>query len=138
VIQSMEAAVGIKVSVTPTQFTTALNRADAGTFDAFAVGWSGRVDPDGNIFGFVATPGTLNDSGFTNSKLDYILNGARKSLTIKARTTLYRAAMQIIHRQRPLIYLYHPVNYYGVTKKVDGVQIYGDGLIRVNTAGYTK
>jgi peptide/nickel transport system substrate-binding protein len=138
VIQSMEAAVGIKVTVTPTQFTTALNRADAGTFDAFAVGWSGRVDPDGNIYGFVATPGTLNDSGFTNAKLDYILNGARKSLTTKARTTLYRAAMQIIHRQRPLIYLYHPVNYYGVSKKVDGVQIYGDGLIRVNTAGYTK
>ena len=138
VIQSMENAVGIKVSVTPTQFTTALNRADAGTFDAFAVGWSGRVDPDGNIYGFVATPGTLNDSGFTNSKLDYILNGARKSLSTKSRTTLYRAAMQIIHRQRPLIYLYHPVNYYGVTKKVDGVQIYGDGLIRVNAAGYTK
>jgi peptide/nickel transport system substrate-binding protein len=138
VIQSMENAVGIKVSVTPTQFTTALNRADAGTFDAFAIGWSGRVDPDGNIFGFVATPGTLNDSGFSNAKLDYILNGARKSLTTKSRTTLYRAAMQIIHRQRPLIYLYHPVNYYGVTKKVDGVQIYGDGLIRVNNAGYTK
>ena len=138
VIQSMEGAVGIKVTVTPTQFTTALNRADAGTFDAFAIGWSGRVDPDGNIYGFVATPGTLNDSGFSSAKLDYILNGARKSLTIKARTTLYRAAMQIIHRQRPLIYLYHPVNYYGVTKKVDGVQIYGDGLIRVNAAGYTK
>jgi peptide/nickel transport system substrate-binding protein len=138
VIQSMEDAVGIKVSVTPTQFTTALNRADAGTFDAFAIGWSGRVDPDGNIYGFVSTPGTLNDSGFSNAKLDYILNGARKSLTIKARTTLYRAAMQIIHRQRPLIYLYHPVNYYGVTKKVDGVQIYGDGLIRVSNAGYTK
>jgi peptide/nickel transport system substrate-binding protein len=138
VIQSMEAAAGIKVSVTPTQFTTALNRADAGTFDAFAVGWSGRVDPDGNIYGFVATPGTLNDSGFTSAKLDYILNGARKSLTTKSRSTLYRAAMQIIHRQRPLIYLYHPVNYYGVTKKVDGVQIYGDGLIRVNNAGYTK
>jgi peptide/nickel transport system substrate-binding protein len=138
VIQSMEAAAGIKVTVTPTQFTTALNRADAGTFDAFAVGWSGRVDPDGNIYGFVATPGTLNDSGFTSAKLDYILNGARKSLTTKARSTLYRAAMQIIHRQRPLIYLYHPVNYYGVSKKVDGVQIYGDGLIRVNNAGYTK
>jgi len=138
VIQSMENAVGIKVSVTPTQFTTALNRADAGTFDAFAVGWSGRVDPDGNIYGFVATPGTLNDSGFTNSKLDYILNGARKSLSTKSRSTLYRAAMQIIHRQRPLIYLYHPVNYYGVTKKVGGLKVYGDGLIRAYNAGFVK
>jgi peptide/nickel transport system substrate-binding protein len=138
VIQSMEAAAGIKVTVSPTEFTTALNRADAGTFDAFAVGWSGRVDPDGNIYGFVATKGTLNDSGFSNAKLDYILNGARKSLTTKSRSTLYRAAMKIIHGQRPLIYLYHPVNYYGISKKVAGVNIYGDGLIRVSGAGYTK
>jgi peptide/nickel transport system substrate-binding protein len=136
VIQAMEGAVGIKVTLSPTEFTTALNRADAGNFDAFAIGWSGRVDPDGNIYGFVATKGTLNDSGFSDPRLDYVLNGARKSLTKKARITLYRVAMQIIHRQRPLIYLYHAVNYYGVSKKVTGVQIYGDGLIRAQFAGY--
>jgi peptide/nickel transport system substrate-binding protein len=138
VIQSMEAAVGIKVTVSPTEFTTSLNKADAGTFETYAVGWSGRVDPDGNIYGFVATKGTLNDSGYSNAKLDYILNGARKSLTTKSRDTLYHAAMQIIHRDRPLIYLYHPVNYYGISNKVTGVQIYGDGLIRAQFAGYTK
>ena len=43
--------------------------------------------------------------------------------------------MKIIHRDRPLIYLYHPVNYYGVSKKVTGVQVYGDGLIRAQYAG---
>ena len=43
-------------------------------------------------------------------------------MTEKSRMTLYRAAMKIIHRDRPLIYLYHPVNYYGVTKKVAGVK----------------
>ena len=138
VIQSMEKAVGINVSVEPTEFTTSLNKATAGSFDAYAIGWSGRVDPDGNIYGFVACPGTLNYSGYSNSKLDYILNGARKSVTTKARDTLYRAAMQIIHRERPLIYLYHPVNYYGTTKKVAGVQIFGDGLIRAAFAGYTQ
>ena len=43
--------------------------------------------------------------------------------------------MKIIHRQRPLIYLCHPVNYFGVTKKVTGVQCYGDGLIRPTSPG---
>jgi peptide/nickel transport system substrate-binding protein len=138
VIQSMEKAVGINVTVQPTEFTTSLNSATAGNFDAYAVGWSGRVDPDGNIYSFVATPGTLNYSGYTNAKLDYILNGARKSVTTKARDTLYRAAMKIIHSQRPLIYLYHPVNYYGISKKVTGVQIYGDGLIRAQFAGFAQ
>jgi peptide/nickel transport system substrate-binding protein len=138
VIQSMEKAVGITVNVKPTEFTTSLNEATGGQFDAYAVGWSGRVDPDGNIYSFVATPGTLNYSGYSNTKLDYILNGARKSLSTKSRDTLYRAGMTIIHRARPLIYLYHPVDYFAVSKNVTGVQIYGDGLIRAQFAGYTK
>lgn len=137
VIQAMVKAVGFEVELKPTEFVASLSNADAGKFDVFAIGWSGRVDPDGNIYGFVATPGTLNDSGFSQAKLDYILNGARKSVTEKARITLYSAAMKIIHSQRPLIYLYHPVNYYGVTKKVAGVKVYGDGLIRAQTAGFT-
>ena len=138
VIQAMEKAVGITVNLKPTEFTTSLNEATSGQFDAYAIGWSGRVDPDGNIYGFVATPGTLNYSGYSNPKLDYILNGARKSLSKKSRDTLYRAALTIIHRQRPLIYLYHPVDYFAVSKKVGGVQIFGDGLIRAQFAGYTK
>ena len=137
VIQSMEKQAGFDVSVHPTEFVTSLNNADAGNFDTYAVGWSGRVDPDGNIFGFVATPGTLNDSGFSDNRLDYILNGARKSVTTKARDTLYAAAMKVIHDQRPLIYLYHPVNYYGVSKKVEGVKVFGDGLIRAYNAAYS-
>jgi peptide/nickel transport system substrate-binding protein len=138
VIQAMEQKVGFDVSLKPTEFVSSLNAADAGNFDVFAVGWSGRVDPDGNIYGFVATPGTLNDSGYSNPKLDYILNSARKSVTQKSRTTLYTAAMKIIHRDRPLIYLYHPVNYYGVSSKVAGIQVYGDGLIRAYYAGFVK
>ena len=123
VIQSMEKAVGIDVSVEPTEFTTSLNKATAGSFDAYAVGWSGRVDPDGNIYGFVASPGTLNYSGYANPKLDYILNGARKSVTDEgSRHALPRSRCRSSTVQRPLIYLYHPVNYYGTTKKVAGVQ----------------
>ncbi len=138
VIQAMEQQVGIQVDLKPTEFVASLSAADAGKFDCFAVGWSGRVDPDGNLYGFVSTPGTLNDSGYSNPKLDYVLNGARKSVSEKARIALYAAAMKIIHRDRPLIYLYHPVNYYGVTKKVSGVKVYGDGLIRAYNAGYVK
>lgn len=137
-IQAMEQKVGINVIPEPTEFTTSLNKATAGSFDAYAIGWSGRIDPDGDIYGFVATPGTLNYSGYSNARLDYILNGARKSLTTKSRDTLYRAAMQVIHRDRPLIYLYHPVYYFGVAKNVTGIQIYGDSLIRAAFAAYTS
>lgn len=136
VIQAMEQKVGFAVSVSPTEFTTSLNNATAGNFDIYTVGWSGRVDPDGNIYGFVASPGTLNYSGYSNPKLDYALNIARKSVTTKSRDTIYRAAMKLIANDRPLIYLYHPVDYFGISNKVQGVQIYGDGLIRAQFASF--
>jgi peptide/nickel transport system substrate-binding protein len=138
VIQAMEKAVGFDVELQPTEFVTSLNRADAGNFQCFNVGWSGRVDPDGNIYGFVHSKGTLNDAGFSNAQLDLVLDNARKATTDKARTTLYSTAMRIIHRQRPLIYLWHAIQRDGVSKKVDGVQMYGDGLIRAYYAGFVQ
>lgn len=137
VIQSMVKEVGFNVQLDPTEFVASLNRASAGKYETWQIGWSGRVDPDGNIFNFVHSTGTLNDAGFVSPKLDYILNNARKSVTQKSRITLYAAAMKIIRAQRPLIYLYHPVNYYGASKRVAGVQVYGDGLIRAQLAGFT-
>ena len=119
-IQAQEKAVGINVVIQSTDFVSSLAAADAGNYDAFLIGWSGRVDPDGNIYSFVATPGSQNDSGYSNPKLDYVLNGARKSATTKSRSTLYHAAEQTILNDRPLIYLYYPVTRAGVEKTVGG------------------
>jgi peptide/nickel transport system substrate-binding protein len=135
-IQSEEEAAGIHVQLQPTEFVSSLAKADAGQYDAFAIGWSGRVDPDGNIFQFVATKGSQNDSGYSNPRLDVILNNARHAKSMAARRTLYRAAIRIIRSDRPLIYLWHPVNYFGVTNKVTGVKVYGDGLIRAEFAQF--
>ena len=46
--------------------------------------------------------------------------------------------MRIVHRQRPLIYLWHPVQRDGVSRRVDGVQMYADGLIRAYFAGFLR
>jgi peptide/nickel transport system substrate-binding protein len=137
-IQAQEAAVGIKVNVQSTDFVTALSKADAGTYDAFLIGWSGRVDPDGNIYGFVATPGTLNDSGYSSAHLDRLLNRARSASTTKARRDYYKAAVTLIMTNRPLIYLDHPVTNSGISTRVAGVTLYPDTLLRVAFAGYTK
>jgi peptide/nickel transport system substrate-binding protein len=137
-IQSEEKDAGINVDLQPTEFATSLNKEDAGNFEAFVVGWSGRVDPDGNIYQFNATKGSLNDSGYSNSRVDLILNNARHAQGKKARLTLYRAGIKILRKDRPIIYLYHPVNYDGVVNNVTGVHVYGDGLARVEFAAFTK
>jgi len=138
VIQSMEKAAGFDVTLDPTEFVTSLRRADAGQFDVFAIGWSGRVDPDGNTYLFLHTGGTQNDSGFSDPRVDRALDNARKAATQKAREVTYAAAFQKVRRQRPIIYLYHAVTRHGVSKKVTGVGVYGDGLLRAQYAGFAK
>ncbi|HEY2372048.1 MAG TPA: ABC transporter substrate-binding protein [Gaiellaceae bacterium] len=135
-MQSEEAAVGIKIVIDSTDFVTSLSKADAGTYDTFQIGWSGRVDPDGNIYQFVATTGSQNDSGYTNARLDLILNNARKASTVEARQTLYRAAQKIILNDRPLIYLYHPVTRAGLSTSLKGITMYPDTLLRVAFATF--
>ncbi|HZR94643.1 MAG TPA: ABC transporter substrate-binding protein [Gaiellaceae bacterium] len=135
-IQAEEEAVGIKVVIDSTDFVTALSKADAGTYDTFQIGWSGRVDPDGNIFQFVHSLGSQNDSGYSNPRLDLILNNARKAATEQARKTLYRAAQKIMLADQPLIYLYHNVTRAGVSVKLKGVQMFPDTLTRVAFASY--
>jgi peptide/nickel transport system substrate-binding protein len=135
-LQAEEQAVGIKLVIDSTDFVTSLSKADAGTYDTFLIGWSGRIDPDGNIYQFVATPGSQNDSGYSNARLDLILNNARKAATPTARKTLYKAAEQIILRDRPLIYLYYPITRAGLSKKLQGVTMYPDTLLRVAFAQF--
>ena len=135
-LQSEEQAVGINVVIDTTDFVTSLSKADAGTYETFQIGWSGRVDPDGNIYQFVATTGSQNDSGYSNPRLDLILNNARKATTDKARQTLYRAAQKIMLNDRPLIYLYHAVDRAGINRQIKGIQLFPDTLLRVAFAQY--
>lgn len=135
-VQSEAAKAGFKVTLAPTEFVTALSRADAGNFQTFAVGWSGRIDADGNVYQFAHSKGSQNDSGYVDPLADLTLDNARKAATLKSRITSYRAFLKRALRDLPIIYLYHPVNRHGVTRKVTGVQTFGDGLIRAQFAGY--
>jgi peptide/nickel transport system substrate-binding protein len=130
VIQSMAGEAGFRVELQPTEFVTALRRQDLGNYDTFAVGWSGRVDPDGNIYQFVHSKGSLNNLGWSSPRMDLLLDNARKAASTAARKKLYSSAFKILRSQLPLIYLWHPVNRHGVSKTVNGVQTFGDGLIR--------
>ena len=138
VIQSMEKPIGFNVVLDPTEFVTSLNHEDAGQFETFAIGWSGRVDPDGNTYNFLATTGSQNDSGYSNPVADRALGNERKAASTVARLVDFHAALAQAAKDRPVIYLYHPVNYDAEATNVSGVQLFGDGLPRVAFAGFTK
>jgi peptide/nickel transport system substrate-binding protein len=136
-IQAMAKEAGFNVQLQPTEFTSALDKGDAGDFDTFQLGWSGRIDPDGNIQQFVGSTGSQNDSGWTDDALDKVLDQGRTELDKAKRTQIYSQASQMIMDESPLIYLYHDKYFTGMGKNVTGVQIFGDGLLRFKEAGFT-
>jgi len=138
VIQSMEKPIGINVVLDPTEFVTSLNHEDAGQFETFAIGWSGRIDADGNTYNFLQTNGSQNDSGYSNPVVDRALNNERKAASLQARLVSFHAALAQAAKDRPIIYLYHAVNRDAESKNVGGVQLFGDGLVRVQFAGFKK
>ena len=134
----MEKPVGFNVIPEPTESATGLSRAAAGKFDTFALGWSGRVDPDANLHQFVNSTGSSNYSGYTNSVVDRATNQARSIHNPKRRIQQYHVALAQLSKDVPLIYLYNPINRGGVSRNVAGVQVFADGLIRAAFAGFKK
>src|SRR5258707_338189 len=70
VIQSMAAEAGFDLKIRVVEFATTFKQTQAGEFQAFLIGWSGRIDPDGNSYVFMHTGATQKDGGSSNPRAD--------------------------------------------------------------------
>jgi peptide/nickel transport system substrate-binding protein len=113
------------------EFASLLQDQTAGNYQASQVGWSGRIDPDGNIHQFMTCKGGINDSKYCNPEIDRLLDAARVSTNEEERKAKYDAASKILAEELPIIYLYHPTWIWALDKKVDGFVPYPDGMIRL-------
>ncbi len=138
VVQAMAAEAGINIKLVTKEFATLLADDSAGNYQASQIGWSGRVDPDGNIHQFVTTGGGINDSNYSNAKVDELLNAARQFSDPEKRQLSYAAANKILQDELPIIYLYHPTWIFGVTPELSGFTTYPDGMIRLENVKFEK
>jgi len=132
VIQGMAKEAGFNISLKPSEFASALNDSDAGKHQAFLIGWSGRVDPDANIFQFQTCGATLNTTHSCDEGVDAILNRAREVTDLTQRTSLYRQAVEkFAFGRRNILYLYHLNYIVSYPKHLKGYKGVPDGLIRI-------
>ncbi len=130
-IQAMGAEVGFDIALQPTEFAALQSTLQAGDFEAGQSGWSGRVDPDGNIHQHVTCEGGLNDGRYCNAEVDRLLNEARATRDSAARKALYDEAAVILEEEKPVIYLYFLPYPFGMSRKLEGFVGYPDGMIRL-------
>ena len=131
VVQAMAKEAGFDVKVQSTEFSTSLNLADKGQFDAYMLAWSGRADPDGNLFSFHACKQPLNYSGLCKPELDELINRSRATTDAAQRQKLFEQIAAVVAKERPIVYLFHRHWLWAYTSKLSGLRAVPDGLVRV-------
>ena len=131
IIQAMTAEAGFDVKLRTMEFASSLQAGYAGDFQAYMIGWSGRVDPDGNTWQLLHSGGTFNYGRWSNKAADELLDQARTETDAGARRALYAKFWDLEREDLPLIYLWTAKNVVGLKRGLRGFVQVPDGLIRL-------
>jgi peptide/nickel transport system substrate-binding protein len=132
VVQAMSRDAGFDVKIQTAEFATSLNMADKGDFDAYVLAWSGRPDPDGNLYSFHGCKQPLNYAGYCSAETDELLNKQRTLRDPAERKKVMEQIAARIVKERPVVYLYHVNWLWAYNSKLAGVRNVPDGLLRVS------
>ena len=131
VIQAMAAEAGFDMKIRVTEFATSLKEAEEGRYQAYFIGWSGRVDPDGNSYIFHKCKAPQNNRGFCDKDVDGWLDEARTKTALPDRKAIYEKVAEKVLTEGGIIYLYHRLVIIAHTERVEGYKQLPDGLVRV-------
>jgi peptide/nickel transport system substrate-binding protein len=131
VIQAMTQEAGFDVKIRVTEFATSLNTAEKGDYDTYMLAWSGRTDPDGNLYSFVSCKGPLNYGKFCDPKIDALLDESRRINDAAQRKKVFEQIAMKTVREGPILYLYHRKYFFPHTTRLQGFKPLPDGLLRV-------
>lgn len=137
-LQSMAAEAGIEIKIRTLEFQTLLSQEAKGDYQASLIGWSGRVDPDGNIYTLLGCKSPTNDARYCSEATESLLLRGQAETNIEERQKLYHQAIDKIVDDRPIIYLYHPPLIQAMTAKLNGYGFHTDGLIRLQDVSYSQ
>ena len=130
IIQAMLAEAGITMNLQTQENVTMLTNGRKGDFEAYFTFWSGRPDPDGNVFTQSTCKGAQNDSHYCNAEVDALLTKARQVAAPAERKKLYDAANEIMLKDTFRLFLWHRRVFTGLSARVQGFTPHPDGIIR--------
>jgi peptide/nickel transport system substrate-binding protein len=131
VVQAMTREAGFDVKIQAAEFATSLNMADKGDFEAYVLAWSGRPDPDGNLYSFHACKQPLNYAGYCDAETDKLINESRAARDPAQRKKAFEQIAARVLKERPIVYLYHRKWLWAYNPKLTGVRQIPDGLLRL-------
>jgi peptide/nickel transport system substrate-binding protein len=132
-MQAALAEIGIQVEIQMLEFGALLDAGAQGDFDALSLGWSGRIDPDGNIQPIFQTGGTFNYGKYENPEVNELIDEARVEQDQEARAAIYQQLQDIINEDAAYIFTYFPPASFAARDAVKGFVVTPDALMRFKT-----
>src|SRR5262249_43156615 len=130
-IQAMTAEIGINMKIRVTEFATSLKQAEAGEYQAYLLAWSGRVDPDGNLYIFHKCKAPQDYPGYCSAEADRLLDAGRAVTDFDKRKAIYEQLTSgtLTDHRRP--YSYHRNQLIAHAARLEGYRAMPAGLGRV-------
>ena len=122
---------GINMTIELLEGTVLGERSLKREYQAVINGWSGRPDPDGNVYNFFHSKGAQNRSDYVNAEVDKLLEGARVTSDNAERKKLYSQANVLILDDSPVVFSQHRPEIKVMTHKVQGFIHVPDGMMRL-------
>jgi len=127
----MAAEIGINMKIRVTEFATSLKQAEAGEYEAYLLDWSGRSDPDGNVYSFYKCKAPLNYTGLCNAEVDKLLDESRIPSDRAQRKAIYEKLTRLLLDNESIIYLDHRRVLIAHAARLEGYRQLPDGMVRV-------
>lgn len=134
-VQSMAADAGIQAKIQIVEFGALLDMGDKLEHEAMLLGWSGRPDPDFDIYPHITKGGigSFNEAGYSNQKVQDLLDAARLLGSMAQRRRVYNEVTKMLADDLPYLWLYYPKEYKLLSTKVRGFVQVPDGMMRFRT-----
>lgn len=123
-IQRRLKEIGIDAKIRVLEWASFLGRfIKPGDFDVVVLGWSLSLDPDQFSIWHSSqqAPGQFNFIGYSNPKVDRLLEQGRLELNPEKRMKIYHEFAQILLEDSPVVYLYAGYGLPAIHKRVKGI-----------------
>jgi peptide/nickel transport system substrate-binding protein len=109
---------GFDMDIQLIEFATVVQNGNTGEYQALNVGWSGSVDPDGDLYPLFYTKAGFNFAKYSNPRFDKLLDDGRTNLDEAKRAQAYKDAQGIILQDQEMVVLYSEPQISTVRKNV--------------------
>ncbi len=114
------------------------DRSNKGSFEATIGTWSGRPDPDGNVYNYCHSSGGLNRGSYKNTEVDRLLEQTRAVSDTGERKRLYTQVSKLVTDDAPHVFIRHAAEIKVWQPAVEGFVHIPDGMMRLTTVSLKR